>query len=586
MKPYRFSRKKILLAIALALSSTGVFAQSTNAATPQTSDTSLPPSSKPTAFTMSSGTDRTAEQLAVSFEHADLSLKIDPATRSIEGKAILSLKAKSTLNKVVLELDKNLPIDGVKVNGQVLAESAIRNPEGRLSLQLPTAIKAGDIAEVEIRYHGVPRIAERAPWDGGFVWTKTPSGEPWIASAVQGEGCDLLWPCIDHPMGKPNSMSLHFSVPAPLVVAGNGVSLGMDEKDGWRTYHWKARMPSTYGISVNVGPYALMEGEYKSRFGNTIPLKMWYLPANKEKAEQLFAEFAPMLDFFESKFGPYPFGDEKMGVVETPHLGMEHQTVNAYGNEYIKSPHGYDWLLHHEFSHEWFGNQMTNENWDDFWLHEGFASYMQPLYLQYLRGERDFQVGLFEQRNRIVNKFPVVTGHSMSEHDVSNGPGNDVYFKGSLMLHTLRSQIGDELFFKSVRRLLYGRDDPKPGNFQPRYSTTKEYIQIVNQLTGKDWSWFFKAYLMNAKLPRLESKVESGRLRLQWQVADGTVFPLPVEVNVNGKLHRVNMNAGKGEIVLPAKATFTIDPGSKILRDEARVEQWISDMLARRKARR
>jgi aminopeptidase N len=519
------------------------------------------------------------------FEKGDLSLKLDPASRSIEGNAILSFIAKSELKRLVLELDKNLPIDGVSLNGVVLANDAFSNPDGRLFINLPKALKSGEHVDVAIRYHGVPRIAIRAPWDGGFVWSKTPTGEPWIASAVQGEGCDLFWPCIDHPMGKPKQMTLHISVPAPLVVAGNGVAQGMDEKDGWRTYHWKIKNPSTYGIAINVAPYALMEGEYLSRFGNKIPLKMWYLPGNKEKASGLFAEFASMLDFFESTFGPYPFGDEKMGVAETPHLGMEHQTINAYGNDYVKSPHGYDWLLQHEFSHEWFGNQLTNENWDDFWLHEGFATYMQPLYLQYLRGERDYQVALHEQRTRIVNKFPMVTGHSMSEHDVSNGVGNDVYFKGSLMLHTLRGQIGDDKFFKAIRRLLYGRDDPKPGNFAPRYSSSKEFVQIVNELTHQDWNWFFNGYLKHAQLPALQHVVDGNRLKLHWVLPDKSAFPLAVEVRVNQKLHIVPMKNGMGEIVLPEHATFTIDPGSRVLRDEPRIEAAIADAVARRKLR-
>jgi aminopeptidase N len=288
-----------------------------------------------------------------------------------------------------------------------------------------------------------------------------------------------------------------------------------------------------------------------------------------------------MLDFFESKFGPYPFGDEKMGVVETPHLGMEHQTINAYGNEYKKSPHGYDWLLHHEFAHEWFGNQMTNQNWDDFWLHEGFASYMQPLYLQYLRGERDYQVGMHEQRLRIVNKFPMVTGHSMSEKEVANGPGNDVYFKGSHILHTLRGQIGDEAFFKAVRLLIYGRDDPKPGNFSPRYSSTKEFIQIVNQVTKKDWSWFFKGYLMHAALPELISKRNGNVLQLEWKLPDASMFPLPVEVSVNNKIVRVAMDKGRGQIQLPAHASFTIDPAAKLLRHEPQIEAWLADVQAK-----
>ncbi|WP_246464387.1 M1 family metallopeptidase [Undibacterium seohonense] len=562
----------------LSLSLALIFAGNVHAQAP------LPASSIPSVFTMSSGTERSPEQLAMVFEKADLSLRLDPQTRSINGVAILNFTATAELKRIVLELDKNLPISSVSVNGQVLSQEAISNPDGRLSLSLSTALKKGASAEVKIVYQGVPRIANRAPWDGGFVWSKTPTGAPWIASAVQGEGCDLFWPCIDHPMGKPKLMTLHISVPSPLVVAGNGVAQGMDEKEGWRTYHWQIKQPSTYGIAINVAPYELLEDVYQSRFGNQIPLRMWYLPGNQQKAKGLMAEFAPMLDFFESKFGPYPFGDEKMGVVETPHLGMEHQTINAYGNDYKKSPHGYDWLLHHEFAHEWFGNQMTNENWDDFWLHEGFASYMQPLYLQYLRGERDYQVGMHEQRIRIVNKFPMVTGHSMSEHDVSNGPGNDVYFKGSHILHTLRGQIGDEAFFKAVRLLIYGRNDPRPGNFSPRYSTTKEFIQIVNQVTNKDWHWFFNGYLRHAAIPDLLVNKVGNTLHLQWKVADGSEFPLPVEVRVNQKLIKLPMHKGKGEVNLPMHAVYTVDPGAKLLKHEAQIDVWNSDIQARAKA--
>lgn len=569
--------KLTTLSLALTLAFSGLAQAQTSTQTPA----SLPASSEPTAFTMSSGTERTAEQLAMIFEKADLSLKLDPQTRSVSGNAVLNFKANAVLKRLVLELDKNLKIESVSINGKALHSEAISNPDGRLFLSLDQAMNKGEIAEVNIRYQGVPRIAKRAPWDGGFVWSQTSTGAPWIASAVQGEGCDLFWPCIDHPMGKPQLMSLHITVPSPLVVAGNGIAQGMDEKDGWRTYHWQIKHPSTYGIAMNVGPYELLEDSYQSRFGNRIALKMWHLPGNQEKAKHLMSEFAPMLDFFESKFGPYPFGDEKMGVVETPHLGMEHQTINAYGNEYKKSTHGYDWLLHHEFAHEWFGNQMTNQNWDDFWLHEGFASYMQPLYLQYLRGERDYQVGMHEQRLRIVNKFPMVTGHSMSEKEVANGPGNDVYFKGSHILHTLRGQIGDEAFFKAVRLLIYGRNDPKPGNFSPRYSTTKEFIQIVNQVTKKEWNWFFKGYLMHAALPELRSTREGNTLKLAWKLPDGSAFPLPVEVSVNNKIVRVAMEKGQGQIQLPAHATFTIDPAAKLLKHEPQIEAWLADVQAK-----
>jgi aminopeptidase N len=561
--------------------------------------TQQPPLSK---TTVESGLPRPPEQLAVVFDKADLKLKIMPASRSIEGDTTLTLTASAPLQRVVLDLDHNLPIDAVEINGQRLAERDYSNPEGRLTVQLPHALRQGEQVQVRVIYHGHPHVAKRAPWDGGFVWSTTPDGQPWVASAVEGEGCDLFWPCIDNPAGKPKVVDEHFTLPAPLVVAGNGLQLGMDEKDGWRTYHWRAKSPSTYGISVNVGPYKLLSGEYQSRFGNRIPLQLYYLPQNEKNAKELFAEFTPILDFFESTIGPYPFGDEKMGVVETPHLGMEHQTINAYGNKYEKSAYGYDWLLQHEFSHEWFGNQLTNQNWDDMWLHEGLGTYMQPLYLQYLRGDREFFATLMEERQKVMNKAPIVSGKERTEEDVYDdkrgGPGLDIYFKGSLVMHTLRNLIGDEAFFRVVRMEVYGTDTPRPGNFAPRYGTTKEFIAAANKAAGRDLSWFFDVYLYQAALPELVATPSGDHLELAWKTKDQKPFPMPLEVRIShplagtglpgaGKpdeLVKLPMADGKGSISLPPGASYTLDPHSKILRHAEQIDAYQEFMKAKRKA--
>jgi aminopeptidase N len=263
---------------------------------------------------------------------------------------------------------------------------------------------------VRVRYHGQPHVAKRAPWDGGFVWSQTPDGQPWVASAVQGEGCDLFWPCIDHPTGKAKLVDEHITVPARWSRPATASRMGMDEKDGWRTWHWRTKNPSTYGISINVGPYKLLEGEYRSRYGNTIPLRLWYLPQSEAQAQGTVRRIPADAGLLRDTIGPYPFGDEKMGVVETPHKGMEHQTINAYGNKYAKTAYGYDELLQHEFAHEWFGNQLTNADWDDMWLHEGLGSYMQPLYMQYLRGDQEYFASLMQQRAAVRNKAPIVSG--------------------------------------------------------------------------------------------------------------------------------------------------------------------------------
>ncbi|HEX5342192.1 MAG TPA: M1 family metallopeptidase [Duganella sp.] len=532
----------------------------------------------PTDFTLNSGSPRAPEQLAVTFEKVDLALRVDPATKSIRGDAALTFLLKEPLTRIAVELDRNLPVDSASVDGVALAASAIGNPDGRLYLTLPQPLPAGARTTVRIQYHGVPVSAKRAPWDGGFTWSETADGQPWITTTVEGEGCDLFWPCIDHPQGKPQLIDLHISVPAPLVVAGNGVATGMEEKDGWRTYNWRAKNPSTYGVALNIGPYEMLSADYASKYGNTIPLRMWYVKGHDKQAQGLFNEFKPMLDFFENRVGPYPFGDEKMGVVETPHLGMEHQTINAYGNGYKKSPLGYDWLLHHELSHEWFGNQMTNADWDDMWLHESFGSYMQPLYMESLRGEREFQEVLFDFRKQVSNKAPIVSGKSQRIEDIyqdqRGGPGLDIYVKGALVLHTLRNLIGDDPFFTATRRMVYGTATPAPGNFQPRWSSTKEFIQFANEASGRDLQWFFDAYLYHAALPELVEERSADKLKLRWKLKDGGAFPMPLEVRINNRIEKLAMANGEGELALPPHALVTIDPQSRVLRQQDHIDEW------------
>ena len=242
-----------------------------------------------TDYSLGSGAARSEAQQALEFDKADIKLRIEPASHSIAGDVTLTFGTRAPLASIELDLDRNLPIDAIDVDGQPLHPSSWRNPEGKLTITLPQTLQPGKQVDVRVRYHGQPHVAKKAPWDGGFVWSKTPDGQPWVASAVQGEGCDLFWPCIDHPTGKAKQVDEHITVPSPLVAAGNGIAMGMDEKDGWRTWHWRTKNPSTYGISINVAPYQLLSGEYRSRYGNVIPLRMWYLPQNEKGAKELFA---------------------------------------------------------------------------------------------------------------------------------------------------------------------------------------------------------------------------------------------------------------------------------------------------------
>jgi aminopeptidase N len=537
----------------------------------------IKPNRRPVAeHTANSGGPLSPEQAALDFRHADLSFRIEPDEERIEGDAVLTFGVRAPLTTIQLDLDPVFSIKGVTVNG---VRAGYANPDGRLRITPATPLAAGSEAKVQIRYTGQPHVAKRAPWDDGFVWAKTEDGKPWVASAVEGMGCDLFWPCIDHPLAKPAAVDQHITVGPGLSAASNGVLLGVrDAGAGWRTFDWRAKRPTTYSVAINVGPYEVLKADFKSRFGNTIPMEFWYLAGHKAQAEALFKTVPQMLAFNEAKIGPYPFGDEKVGMVETPHKGMEHQTINAYGNGYPAEQWGYDTLLQHEFGHEWFGNQITNRDWSDMWLHEGFTEYLQPLYSQYLRGDEDYYAWLKKDRLRITNKAPTAPMKSMSGEEVyqddRGGPGQDIYYKGEHVLATLRGLIGDRLFFRTLTELVYGRPDPKPGNFQPRWAATADYIAIVNRVTGKDMGWFFDAYLRNATLPELLQTRLGDRLELQWKTGDGKAFPMPIEVAVDGRVVSLPMTGGRGAVTAPARALVTVDPHSKVLRRDPAIEAY------------
>jgi len=530
-----------------------------------------------TELTQRSGGAVDADRASVAFDAADLAFEVLPEKQMLNGVATLTFSARAAITRLALDLDRDLDIESIAIDGRTLKRSAWSNPEGRLTIALPRPVPAGGKVTARIAYGGKPHVAVNPPWDDGMVWSKTPDGKTWFATTAEGYGCDLFWPCLDFPEGEPAVVTLHITVPAGLKAPSNGVLLGVETlPDGRTRWNWRARTPNTYAIALNVGPYEELSASYKSRFGNSIPLHFWYLPGNAAKAQALFAEFAPALDFFESTIGPYPFGDEKVGVVETPHKGMEHQTINAYGNGYAKAPEGFDWLFHHELSHEWFGNQLTAANWDDYWLHEGFASYMQPLYGRWREGEARYAVMLEAQRNQITNAAPIVRDRILTEEEVyepaKGGAGTDIYYKAAWMLHTLRWLIGDAAFFDATRRMVYGRPDPKPGNFTPRFGSTREFQAIVRRVTGRDHGWFFDAYLRQRALPELIIKRVGGALTLRWNTT--APFPMPIEVGVGDETRRIALSGEPQTIAVGEDARVVVDPRALVLRRSMAVEAY------------
>lgn len=535
--------------------------------------------------TMKSGGTLTDLQRAYDVRHYGLALDIDPEKQSIAGEMAVRFRAVADLETLELDLDPRLEATGATMAG---AELGVERDEDKIRIALPAPMTAGETATVTVAYGGQPYVAERPPWRGGFVWSQTKAGHPWAATAVQGRGCDLWRPCKDHFADKPDEgVDLIVSVPAPLRVASNGVLVSEETKDGRTTAHWRSRHRYTgYAIALNVGPYKRIKDELASPDGRKTAIEFWALPENAKKARALIdTDAKPHLAFFEDLLGPYPWRDEKMAFVETPHLGMEHQTINAYGEGYKRGKHGFDGLLHHELAHEWFGNLITHTDAKDVWLHEGYASYMQALYAERLIGEMAYADIMYGKYLQLVNCDPVVQPEKKTVRAaISNG---DVYTKGSWMLHTLRSVWGDDLFLRVTRRLLYGAPDPWVASapIEARFRSTEDFIRILSDEAGEDMAWFVEAYLHDADLPTLEVRRTDEAAMFKWRLAKGRAFPMPVPATVNGEPVLVAMTDGVGRLELPAGAALRIDPKMKALRRLPVIGSCEEQMAKRRKAR-
>lgn len=527
------------------------------------------------------------EQAAYDVQGYNITAQIFPEEQKITGDVLISSIIVSPTNWFVFDLDTPYEISAVsEYINEDFSPLTFKRDGGKVWAKFPLTKQTGDIIAIRVEYSGKPRIAPNPPWVGGFMWKKTADGSDWIVNAQQNDGGDLWYPIKDHPSDEPDSVELHITVPENLYVASVGTlqNIESNKEEKTKTYNWKmSNSINNYNVVLNIAPYKIVEQNYKSIDGTTFPIKFYALPESEAKAKDIVEQTAKFLRFYEKYLGPYPYRSEKLGIAETPHLGMEHSTIIAYGNKFKNNAQGFDGLMLHELGHEWWGNLVTASDWRDFWIHEGFQSYMDTLYVEEINGKEAYLASMKGRAKNLRNQKATAPREPQMAYQMYYLPPDytksdgDIYGKGSLILHTLRYLIGDEAFFRGLRRMAYPTKEMetiKDGR-QNRFATTDDVMQIFEEESKMDLDWFFEIYLRQPQLPKLSvEQVENNQgkmsVNFKWETPNNMPFNLPIEVRVDNEIKRINVKDNFGLMSLQKGQEFTVDPNGWILKSESK----------------
>jgi aminopeptidase N len=467
----------------------------------------------------------------INYYHLDI--KLDIEKKKISGSNLFRFTAVQDLNQLQFDLFENLNIEKVNYKGK---EIPFKREFNAVFINFPERIKKGTKAEFTVFYHGNPSIARNPPWDGGFTFSADQNGKPWVSVSCQGFGASSWWPNKDHQSDEVDSMLISIAVPKGLMNVSNGRLISTkDKEDNYTQYNWFVSYPiNNYNVSLNVADYVHFNDSYQGENGN-LTLDYYVLRENLDKAKKQFGEnVKPMFGVFENWFGPYPFYRDGYKLIETPYLGMEHQTAVAYGNKYINGYRGrdlsgtglglkWDYIIIHETGHEWFGNNITTKDIADMWIHEGFTMYSEALYVESIEGKAAGAKYIAGIRSNIMNNKPVI-----GIYNVNHEGSGDMYYKGANLIHMTRILLDDD---KKWRELLRGMNK----EFGLKTTTTEEVVSYINKITGKNLSKIYDQYLRYAQIPVLEYKQVGNQVSYRWQ-ADVENFDMPIRMKRGSKM--------------------------------------------------
>ncbi len=496
------------------------------------------------------------DPLQAKFEvlHYQLELEIMPDSQRIAGKNKVTFHAEEKLDTLRLNLIQEYRVEKVIMDGE---EVEFRHFGDTLD------IFPGDCTctEAEIFYSGKTPLAIRPPWTGGFTWEKDQLDNHWMGLSSQNEGAKIFMPCLDHPSSEPtNGVDLILTAPKPYFIASNGRLIDTLEKDDKFTYHWTTQYPiNNYNINFTLGVFHQEAKIFESTGGEEIPMVVYVLQENRDKAKALLQVLETSAKTHERYFGPFPFPNDKIAVVETPYLGMEHQTINAYGNNFqfvLIGDVQYDWLLHHELGHEWFGNKVSVKDWADFWIHEGLTTYGDWLFFLEHGGKEAYHENVNSVRKQIEHARPVVSPRNTVS---DNAYHPEIYTKGAFIIHSLRYYLGDVIFFPMLKD--FASDERFIYENQVE---TSDFTSFVQNYSGKDLQGFFDLYLKSVRVPKVKiNKKRKNRYAVSLPNID---FEMPVEIFTSKGSERIVLS--KKPVTILSDTQILVDPMGWYLLDK------------------
>lgn len=498
---------------------------------------------------LSSGGKLKQLQAIMDIRHYSINLEVDIANKSINGNTVITLNLSKPTDTILLDLVHLLKVE------KILVDKKITHFEQKYDKIYITKanFKEGQHV-VDITYEGKPPVAVKPPWLGGFTWAKDSLGNDWISINCQKEGGRIYFPCKDHPSDEPNEgVDMKITVPKGLIVAGPGVLLKQITKKDKTTFYWKTNYTiSNYCIVFNIGKYYIARDNYTTINGNIVPIEFYVLEEDTMHARKLIDTKIRDSKILEKYFGEYPWYKEKIGIAEVPNSGMEHQTMITFDNKfkYIEiNGNQYSGNLYHEYAHEWWANKVTNKDWAHMWIQEGIATYAEALAYFELGGQEAYNEIIAGHKRSIKHKKPMVGGEELSEDETY--AGNDIYTKGSFFMHSLRYIIGDEIFFKTIKKL--STDTAYTYN---NFVTSNDVENLFSTSVGYSLKPFFDFYLKSTSVIEFAIKEVGYK---QYEIKINNYFmDLPYNVLINGKI--IKLIIGKQGIKVNSDIPPIVDP--------------------------